>query len=58
MKDPTHNKAGDIHGLKLEILNWATNDLCESITKLFNLVAKEGFPISWTIKRHSNDLQI
>ena len=35
--------------LKRELLKWATNDLCEPIKKLFNLVAKEGFTTTWTI---------
>ena len=34
--------------LKLEFLKWAAFDLCKPITKLFNLVAREGFLASWT----------
>ena len=49
MKDLANHKARDIHGLKPEFLKWVANDLCEPITKLFNLVAREGFPASWTI---------
>ena len=49
MKDLANHNAGDIHGLEFELLKWVANDLCELITKLFNLVAKEGFPTSWTI---------
>ena len=49
MKYLANHKVGDIHGLKLELLKWVANDLCEPITKLFNLVAKEDFPTSWTI---------
>ena len=48
MKDLANHKASDIHGLKPKFLKWAANDLCEPITKLFNLVAREGFPTSWT----------
>ena len=48
MKDLANHKVGDIHGLKAEFLKWVANDLCEPITKLFNLVASEGFPTSWT----------
>ena len=44
-----NHKASDIHGLKPEFLKWATNDMCEPITLLFNLVAKEGLLASWTI---------
>ena len=49
MKDLANYKAGDIHELKFEFLNWATNDLCELIIKLFNVMAKESFLTSWTI---------
>ena len=49
MKELANHKAGDIHGLKPKLLKWVANDLSEPITKLFNLVAKEGFPASWTI---------
>ena len=48
MKDLANHKVGDIHGLKPQFLEWAANDLCEPITKLFHLVASEGFPASWT----------
>lgn len=33
-------------GWKLVFSKWAAIDLCETITKLFNLVAGEGFPTS------------
>ena len=49
MKDLANHKAEDTNGLKLELLKWVANDLCEPITKLFSLVPKEGFPASWTI---------
>ena len=49
MKDLANHKARDIHGSKPKHLKWVANDLCEPITKLFNLVAKESFPASWTI---------
>ena len=49
MKDVANHKVGDIHGLKHEPPKWVANDLCKSITRLLNLVAKEGFSISWTI---------
>ena len=49
MTNLENHKVRDIHGLKLELLKWATNDLCEPIKKLFNLVAKEGFTTTWTI---------
>ena len=42
MKDLANHKARNIHALQLEFMKWATLDLCEPITKLFNLVAKEG----------------
>ena len=35
--------------LKHELLKWVANDLCESITKLFNLVTTKGFSASWII---------
>ena len=43
MKDSPNHKASDTHGLKHGFLKWPTNYLCESMTKLFHLVAKEGF---------------
>ena len=49
MKDLANQKARDIHGLKPKLLEWIANDLCEPVTKLFNLVAREGFPASWII---------
>ena len=36
-------------GSKPKLLKWVANDLFEPITKLFNLVAKEGSHASWTI---------
>ena len=45
MRDLANHKACDIHELKTGFLKWATNDLCEPITKMFNCVAKEYFPI-------------
>ena len=48
MQDLANHKAWDIYGLKLEFLKWVAIDLCEPITKLFNLVAREGFLASWT----------
>ena len=48
MKDLAYHKARDIHGLKTEYLKWAISYLCESITKLFDLVVREGFMASWT----------
>lgn len=39
-KDLANHKGGDIHGC---------NDVCERITKLFDLVVKKGFSASWTI---------
>jgi len=35
-------------------MKWATIDLCEPITKLFNIVAREGFLASWT----TNNIQM
>ena len=48
MKDLANHKAKDIHRSKPKLLKWVANDLFESITKLSNLVAKEGFSVSWT----------
>ena len=45
----TNHKVGDTHGLKHELIKWDANDLCEPITKLLNLVAKEGFLASWIV---------
>ena len=47
MKDLANHKARNIHALQLEFMKWAALDLCEPITRLFNLVAKEGIPASW-----------
>ena len=30
--------------LKFEFLKWVANDLCEPITNLFDLMAREGIP--------------
>ena len=49
MKDLANHKTMDIHGLKPKLLKWVVNDLCESIKKLFKLVAKEGFQTSCCI---------
>ena len=49
MKDLRNHKASDIHGINLEFLKCIANDLCEPITKLFNLVAQEGILATWTI---------
>lgn len=43
MKDLAHCKVGGIHGLKPKFHEWVVNDICEPITKLFNLVATMGF---------------
>ena len=48
MKDLENHKAMEICGLKHELLKWVAIDLYEPIRKLFNLVAKEGLPASWT----------
>jgi hypothetical protein len=53
MKDSPNHKASDIHGLKHGFLKWPTIDLCESMTKLFHLVAEEGFVDH---QHRSNDL--
>lgn len=45
----TQCKVEDIYGLKAEFLKWVAKDVCEPITMLFNLVAREGFQASWTI---------
>jgi hypothetical protein len=55
MKDLANHKAGDIHGLKPELLKWAANDLCAPITLLFNMVR---LPDLMDYKHHPNDLQI
>ena len=49
MTNLANHKVGDFHGLKLKFIKWIANDLCKQITKLFNLMAKEEFPASWTI---------
>jgi hypothetical protein len=49
VKDLANHKARDFRGLKLQLLKWDANHLCEPITRQFNLVAKEDFPTSWTI---------
>ena len=49
MKDLANYKAKHIHGLQPQLLKWVANDLCETITMLSILVAKHGFPTSWTI---------
>ena len=48
MKDLANHKARDIHGLNHEFLEWVAKHLCEPTTKLFNVVARGGFPTSWT----------
>lgn len=45
--------------MQLGLLKWTTNDMCEPITMLFNLVNGEGFPASWaTNTLNSSDDQI
>ena len=48
MKYLANHNSWDIHGLKHKFLERVAIDLCEPITKLFNLVARIGFPTSWT----------
>jgi hypothetical protein len=48
MEDLANHKAKEICGLKRELQKRVANDLYEPISKLFNLVAKEGFLASWT----------
>jgi hypothetical protein len=39
---PVVKVCGPSVNLKLELLKWIANDLCELITKLFDLVAEEA----------------
>ena len=55
-KDLANHKVGDINGLKPKLLKWVANDLCEPKRGLFNLVAKEDFPTSWTMNMSQNVL--
>ena len=48
-KDLANREAMYIHGLQPQLRKWVANNLHEPITKLFNLVAKEGFPSSSTV---------
>ena len=41
-------KAQDIDGLQAEYLKWGAETLTPHITKIFNNVNREGFPIKWT----------
>lgn len=52
-----HKLARNIPRLKLhEFLKWATNDQCEPIIKLFNVVNKRGISNLMNHQHYSNEL--
>ena len=53
MKDIAKHKSW----VKLEFPKWVATVLCEPITKLFTLVAREGFPGFMDCQHHSKGFE-